>query len=78
MKLKSVEFSYEGLVTISKKDVAELFQKYLDGGNEYGYDDVEEMFENLYEDGDIDVGTGYISVTTEIDGCPEELREEIQ
>lgn len=78
MKLKSVEFSYEGLVTLLKKDVEKLFQKYLDNGNEWGYHDTEEMFENLYDDGSIDVGTGYVSVITEIDGCPEELRDDIE
>lgn len=78
MKLRSVEFWYEGLATLSKNQVAELFQKYLDDGNEYGYDDIDEMFENLYEDGDIDVGTGAVSVVSEVYGVPEELREDVE
>lgn len=78
MKLRSVEFWYEGLATLSKNNVAELFQKYLDDGNEYGYNDIEEMFELLYDEGEIDVGTGGISVVTEVYGCPEELRDDVE
>lgn len=77
MKLRNVEFWYEGLSTLSKNEVAELFQKYLDNdGNDY--DDIDEMFENLYEDGDIDVGTGAVSVVSEVYGVPEELRDYVE
>lgn len=78
MKLRNVEFWYEGLATLSKNEVGELFQKYLDGGNEWGYDDINEMFENLYENGEIDVDTGAISVVSEVYGVPEEFREDIE
>ena len=77
MKIRSVEFWYEGLVALSKSEVSELFKKYLDDHPEE-YAGIDEMFECLYDDGWINMGGGFISVISEINGCPEELREDVE
>jgi len=77
MILRNITFWYEGLATLSKNEVSELFQKYLDE-NENEYDSIDEMFECLYDEGCFDLGGGFVTVVTEIDGCPEELRDEVE
>ena len=75
MKIRNIEFWYEGLVKLNKKQVIALLEKHIKESQlaqEYEFT-VNDYLEELYKNGECDIGIGYLSMITELYGCPEEF-----
>lgn len=70
MYYKKTEFWYEGLVRLTKDEVIKKLQGYIeDPDYENEFESLEGAIEYLCEEGYFDLGHGYITLTSEYDGC---------
>lgn len=70
--LREIKFFMEGF-EITKECAIELLKKYA----EQSLIEYEDAINELSVDGDVLLKEGYLSMTTEADGCPEEYMNEI-
>ena len=77
MRIRSVEFWWEGIGTMSKTAAIKLLEEYVANHPEEDIT-LEDCIEELCDTGEFDNDDGFLSMVTELDGCPEDMWDEIK